>query len=129
MATVVSEPGESGSKRRRRRTRRDAQAASEAEPAVQTGGNGSNGVHDSSATHESNGAPREVEASSLAVAEPVVTGPPSAPAPTPDTDVFRDLLGQAVGLRLDAVSREFGGRDEMHVTALRNVTLDIGPGE
>jgi macrolide transport system ATP-binding/permease protein len=34
-----------------------------------------------------------------------------------------------VGLRLDAVSREFGGRDEMHVTALRNVTLDVGPCE
>jgi macrolide transport system ATP-binding/permease protein len=27
------------------------------------------------------------------------------------------------------VSREFGGRDEMHVTALRNVTLDVGPCE
>lgn len=34
-----------------------------------------------------------------------------------------------MGLRLDAVSREFGGRDEMHVTALQNVTLDIGPCE
>ncbi|TMC52982.1 MAG: ATP-binding cassette domain-containing protein [Chloroflexi bacterium] len=44
-------------------------------------------------------------------------------------DQFRDLLGQAVGLRLDSVSREFGGRDEMHVTALRNVTLDVGPCE
>jgi macrolide transport system ATP-binding/permease protein len=44
-------------------------------------------------------------------------------------DEFRDLLGQAVGLRLDAVSREFGGRDEMHVTALQNVTLDVGPCE
>jgi macrolide transport system ATP-binding/permease protein len=44
-------------------------------------------------------------------------------------DEFRDLLGQAVGLRLDGVSREFGGRDEMHVTALRNVTLDVGPAE
>ncbi len=44
-------------------------------------------------------------------------------------DEFRDLLGQAVGLRLDSVSREFGGRNEMHVTALRNVTIDIGPGE
>ena len=51
-----------------------------------------------------------------------------APAPAP-VDEFRDLLGQAVGLRLDAVSREFGGRDEMHVTALRNVTLDVGPCE
>src|SRR5207245_3379090 len=38
-------------------------------------------------------------------------------------------LGQAVGLRLDAVSREFGGRDEMRVTALRTVTIDVGPGE
>lgn len=44
-------------------------------------------------------------------------------------DEFRGLLGQAVGLRLDEVSREFGGRDEMHVAALRNVTLDVGPGE
>jgi len=52
-----------------------------------------------------------------------------APAPPPDQDEFQDLLGQAVGLRLDAVSREFGGRDEMHVAALRNVTLDIGPCE
>jgi macrolide transport system ATP-binding/permease protein len=44
-------------------------------------------------------------------------------------DEFRDVLGQAVGLRLDAVSREFGGRDEGHVTALRDVSLEIGPGE
>jgi ABC-type glutathione transport system ATPase component len=44
-------------------------------------------------------------------------------------DEFRDLLGQAVGLRLDSVSREFGGRDEGHVTALRDVSLEIGPGE
>ena len=56
---------------------------------------------------------------------PVVESPP----PPAEPDEFRDLLGQAVGLRLDAVSREFGGRDEMHVTALRNVTLDVGPGE
>jgi ABC-type lipoprotein export system ATPase subunit/ABC-type antimicrobial peptide transport system permease subunit len=47
----------------------------------------------------------------------------------PERDGFRDLLGQAVGLRLDHVSREFGGRDEMHVQALRDVTLDIGPCE
>ncbi len=44
-------------------------------------------------------------------------------------DEFRDLLGQAVGLRLDAVSREFGGRHEGHVTALRDVSLEIGPCE
>ena len=53
----------------------------------------------------------------------------SSHLPVNGEDQFRDLLGQAVGLRLDAVSREFGGRDEMHVTALRNVTLDIGPCE
>jgi macrolide transport system ATP-binding/permease protein len=47
----------------------------------------------------------------------------------PEADDYRDLLGQAVGLRLDAVHREYGGRDEMHVTALRNVSLEIGPGE
>src|SRR4029077_1408066 len=62
--------------------------------------------------------------------------PPAAPRPAPEQppappvhDEFRDLLGQAVGLRLDSVSREFGGRNEMHVTALRNVTLDVGPCE
>jgi putative ABC transport system permease protein len=118
VATVVSEPGESGSRRRRRRARRDQGAEPETTPQ-----NGSNGVHDS------NAATHDLEASPVAVAAPVAVGPPSAPAPAPDADEFRDLLGQAVGLRLDAVSREFGGRDEMHVTALRNVTLDVGPGE
>src|SRR5207248_4080275 len=54
---------------------------------------------------------------------------PALPLWPPEVDEFRDLLGQAVGLRLDAVSREYGGREEMHVTALRNVTLDIGPCE
>jgi macrolide transport system ATP-binding/permease protein len=51
------------------------------------------------------------------------------PAPVLEPDDFRDLLGQAVGLRLDSVSREFGGNDEMHVTALRDVSLEIGPCE
>ena len=64
----------------------------------------------------------------VVAAEPVAV--PTEPLPEPEQpDEFRDLLGQAVGLRLDAVSREFGGRDEMHVTALRNVTLDVGPCE
>ena len=65
------------------------------------------------------------------VAEPsTAAGEAAVPEPAPEPpDQFRDLLGQAVGLRLDSVSREFGGRDEMHVTALRNVTLDIGPCE
>ena len=50
-------------------------------------------------------------------------------ATEPAHDEFADLLGQAVGLRLDSVSREFGGNDEMHVTALRNVSIEIGPCE
>jgi macrolide transport system ATP-binding/permease protein len=51
------------------------------------------------------------------------------PPPEVPTDGFNDLLGQAVGLRIDSVSREFGGEDEMHVTALKDVSLEIGPGE
>src|SRR5258708_3569750 len=50
-------------------------------------------------------------------------------APAPEPDEFKDLLGQAVGLRLDSVSREFGRGDEMHVSALQNVSLEIGPCE
>jgi macrolide transport system ATP-binding/permease protein len=51
------------------------------------------------------------------------------PVPVLEPDDFKDLLGQAVGLRLDSVSREFGGNDEMHVTALRDVSLEVGPCE
>ncbi|HEV8596581.1 MAG TPA: hypothetical protein VGR23_02580, partial [Candidatus Dormibacteraeota bacterium] len=111
MATIVEEPSESsGPKRRRRRTRRDAREATE---------NGQNGQ---------NGGLQEAQAATATVIEPKPQ-PLPAPPPPPQVDEYRDLLGQAVGLRLDAVSREFGGRDEMHVTALRNVTLDVGPGE
>jgi len=109
----------SGSKRRRRRARRAARAA-----AATT--NGQNG-----AGHETT-----VESAVEATAEAsavlaVAPSPAPTPAPPPEApkDEFRDLLGQAVDLRLDSVSREFGGRLEMHVTALRNVTIDIGPGE
>ena len=52
---------------------------------------------------------------------------PLTEAPPPEE--FNDLLGQAVGLRLDSVSREYGRRDEMHVTALKDISLQIGPGE
>ena len=105
MATAVTDPSDpSGSKRRRRRGRRDART--------------------SVTSNGENGAPKAADETAVAVIE--VTAPVAAPAPAPpDVDEFRDLLGQAVGLRLDAVSREFGGRDEMHVTALRNVKLGI----
>ena len=109
MATAVTDPSDpSGSRRRRRRARRDART--------------------SVTSNGENGAPKAADETAVAVIE--VTAPVAAPAPAPpEVDEFRDLLGQAVGLRLDAVSREFGGRDEMHVTALRNVTLDVGPCE
>jgi macrolide transport system ATP-binding/permease protein len=44
-------------------------------------------------------------------------------------DKYADLIGQAVGLRLDSVSREFGGGADMHVSALRDVSIEIGPCE
>ena len=125
MATVVTGPGESGGSRRRRRRARERLYA-----AAQTH-NGNNGN-----SEEENDAPHQAATALVAVAEPpapaVETEPPppqQGPAAPPQPDEFRDLLGQAVGLRLDAVSREFGGRDEMHVTALRNVTIDVGPAE
>jgi len=125
VATLVTGPGESGGSRRRRRRARERLYA-----AAQTH-NGNNGN-----SEEENGSPHQAATALVTVAEPpapaVETEPPppqQGPAAPPQPDEFRDLLGQAVGLRLDAVSREFGGRDEMHVTALRNVTIDVGPGE
>ena len=114
MATAVTDPIEpSGPKRRRRRARREAAAA-----AIGNGEHaGSNGNGDASVAVVA--APDGAPATALVVEVP----------PQPQADEFRDLLGQAVGLRLDAVSREFGGGDEMHVAALRNVTLDVGPCE
>jgi len=74
-----------------------------------------------------------------AVADPLPEAPsaplePPAPAillPTTvaEDDAYADLIGQAVGLRLDSVSREFGGDEAMRVTALRDVSIEIGPGE
>jgi macrolide transport system ATP-binding/permease protein len=84
--------------------------------------NGHNGRHTASE-------PAEESAATTVAVVPDPTPAVEAPPPPAKLDEFRDLLGQAVGLRLDAVSREFGGRDEMHVTALRNVTLDVGPRE
>jgi ABC-type lipoprotein export system ATPase subunit/ABC-type antimicrobial peptide transport system permease subunit len=117
VASVVEDASESsGAKRRRRRVRREAAAAT---------GNGSNGHREEAAHNGHDGAANGDGEGLVAVVEALAA--PTAPAP-PAED-FRDLLGQAVGLRLDAVTREFGGRREMHVSALRNVTLDIGPCE
>jgi macrolide transport system ATP-binding/permease protein len=61
--------------------------------------------------------------------EPAAGSAVLLPATVAVADDFKDLLGQAVGLRLDSVSREFGGNREMHVSALKNVSMEIGPGE
>ncbi|HEV3100807.1 MAG TPA: ATP-binding cassette domain-containing protein, partial [Candidatus Dormibacteraeota bacterium] len=122
MATAVQKHGESsGSNRRRRRARQRERAVDlDAREAV-VAQNGGSGAH----------AEASVEPTAVMAVEPA-SEPTPEPAPQPEgelKDDFKDLLGQAVGLRLDAVSREFGGRREMHVAALQNVTLDIGPCE
>ncbi|HEV2033149.1 MAG TPA: ABC transporter ATP-binding protein/permease [Candidatus Dormibacteraeota bacterium] len=107
------DPGGSRLKRRRRRTRADA-AAILPPP-------------------EPSSPPVEVapEPQAFHIADEPVAVIPAVLLPTPDApeDRFTDLLGQAVGLRLDSVSREFGGENEMHVTALKDVSLEIGPCE
>ena len=83
----------------------------------------------------------QVLAESVTVAQ-AAPAPPAAPVQPehvaeaillPPTNVqedrYADLIGQAVGLRLDSVSREFGGGDDMRVTALRDVSIEIGPCE
>jgi ABC-type lipoprotein export system ATPase subunit len=122
VATAVQKHGESsGSNRRRRRARQRERAVDlDAREAV-VAQNGGSGAH----------AEASVEPTAVMAVEPA-SEPTPEPAPQPEgelKDDFKDLLGQAVGLRLDAVSREFGGRREMHVAALQNVTLDIGPCE
>jgi ABC-type lipoprotein export system ATPase subunit/ABC-type antimicrobial peptide transport system permease subunit len=106
VATQVQDPDDSSGtkKRRRRRARRRAEAVAPAP--------------------EDNGAVALVPEP-----EPTVSPAVLLPVTVLEPDDFKDLLGQAVGLRLDSVSREFGGNDEMHVTALRDVSLEIGPCE
>ena len=131
VATAVDDPGDSSGtkKRRRRRTRREAAALQTPEGAH---GNGiGNGTGNGTGTVSP---PIMAEAQVVAVAVlPELESPVNQAillqAPEAEPDDFKDLLGQAVGLRLDSVSREFGGSDEMHVTALRNVSLEIGPCE
>lgn len=119
MATLAEDRGDSGDakKGRRRRTRRASDV--ELSPPADTKGSDGNAA-------EGNGAvsvmpdPMPVPAPRQAVL---------LPTPEPVVDEFKDLLGQAVGLRLDSVSREFGGNHETRVSALRDVTLEIGPCE
>jgi macrolide transport system ATP-binding/permease protein len=120
VATLADDRADSSGtkKRRRRRARRE-------EAAVIAAANGD--VRASAAAS----VPEAAIVTVALVPEPehAMTQAVLMPAPQVEPDDFRDLLGQAVGLRLDAVSREFGGNDEMHVSALRNVSLEIGPCE
>ena len=131
VATVVEEPGDSNGTKRRR-SRRARRAAAALQEAAGANGNGSgNGAGNGA---ELVSPPAIAEAQVVAVAllpelESPVNQAILMEAPAVEPDDFKDLLGQAVGLRLDSVSREFGGSDEMHVSALKNVSLEIGPGE
>ena len=73
--------------------------------------------------------PEVVTVALLPDPEPPASSAVILPVTVAVADDFKDLLGQAVGLRLDSVSREFGGNREMHVSALKNVSMEIGPGE
>jgi ABC-type lipoprotein export system ATPase subunit len=127
VATAVDVPGDSSGtkKRRRRRARREAAAL---EPAAGAHENG-NGSGAEVAPPASFGESQVVAVAVLPELESPVNQAILVEAPGVEPDDFKDLLGQAVGLRLDSVSREFGGTDEMHVSALRNVSLEIGPCE
>jgi ABC-type lipoprotein export system ATPase subunit/ABC-type lipoprotein release transport system permease subunit len=150
VATVVDETGRSGGSRKRRRRRSaSAEPAPDLIQATPAAGNG-NGAEEA-AQPSGNGADKasavpDTTAVALAVVPDLEPPPHSWGGVAPGDrgaearatlvestaavdDEFRDLLGQAVGLRLDSVHREFGGRDEMHVTALRNVSMEIGPCE
>ncbi len=95
-------------------------------------------AHDAPSTEPN---PTAVLAETVTVAQanpPPVLAPPLPepvneaillPTTEASEDPFADLIGQAVGLRLDSVSRKFGGNDEMRVTAIRDVSIQIGPGE
>jgi len=112
VATVVDVPGDSsGTKKRRRRRARREEARAALEQNL-TGDHGSPNGNGSVAEAISPSPPADAAVVSVAVL-PELESPVNqailleAPAPAPDE--FKDLLGQAVGLRLDSVSREFGG--------------------
>ena len=111
MATELKPGGEETPKKgRRRRARERAEALAESAVSIPV-------------PVPETAAPAEAAAAS----EPVAIVRPAESEPPAD-DRFRDLLGQAIGLRLDGVTKEFDTGD-MKVAALREVSLEIGPGE
>src|SRR6202163_4254517 len=131
VATAVDVPGDSSDtkKRRRRRARREAAALQD-----QAGANDNVNGNGAGKGAEMAPPPAVAEAQVVAVAvlpqlEPPVNQAIMVEAPVVEPDEFKDLLGQAVGLRLDSVSREYGGNDQAHGSALRHVSRGIGPCE
>jgi ABC-type lipoprotein export system ATPase subunit len=144
MATALDRGADDSRKagNRKKRARRRAEAVADAAISVPIPGTGAHSPEPETQ------APAESAAESLPVAavrartdrrresrrraemfpkpDPEPEGGTEAAAPEPDE--FHDLLGQAVGLRIDAVSRVFdsGGAK---VVALREVSLEISPGE
>ena len=131
MATAVDDRGgrDSGGKRRqRKRANRPKERKPEVEPVRPIGddlGALATAVAAMAAAEAAPQAAPEANGHEPAV-PPAVLEPVTEPAPEEE---FTDLLGQAVGLRLDSVSREFGHGDEMHVTALKDISMQIGPCE
>src|SRR6266704_2507638 len=105
MATAVR-PGEEEKGRKGRRSRARARAEALADSAVTI--------------------PIAEALARAATRAPVAEREPEPEAA--EAEPFHDLLGQAIGLRLDAVTRDFDTGD-MKVVALREVSLEIGPGE
>ena len=99
---------------RKRRARRRAEEVAEAAISIPLG----------------EAAPPVVEAAADAASavESVAVAVAPVEPERPEPDGFHDLLGQAVGLRLDSVTRTFDTGD-MKVAALREVSLEIAPGE
>src|SRR5205823_5218732 len=141
MATAVT-PGEEEKGRKGRRSRARARAEALAESAVTIPV--AEAVPVAPAADQQPGSPlaaavlarrRRKQSAAVAAAALAPPAPFSSDVvesePTPEVseiEPFHDLLGQAIGLRLDAVTREFDTGD-MKVTALREVSLEIGPGE
>jgi macrolide transport system ATP-binding/permease protein len=144
MATVIDEPTEGEPAKppgRKARARRRAAAIAEAAVTIPVAEELRQAVAEQSsivaavrrhrdrrqterrAAEEQRPVPEPAEATAPADGTPVI-----AELAPRDLDGFHDLLGQAVGLRIDSVTRTFD-TGEMKVAALRDVSLEIAPGE
>ncbi|HZQ48890.1 MAG TPA: ATP-binding cassette domain-containing protein [Candidatus Dormibacteraeota bacterium] len=146
MATAIDQPtdgGEQGGRGRKRRSRRRAEAVAEAAVNVPIGAAPPRAEPETPAPaaaaaesvpvaavrkRERRRLIRRIGERGGAVRESEPAAAPAEETPVEALDGFGDLLGQAVGLRLDSVSKEFDTGDQK-VVALREVSMEIGPGE